>query len=71
MRRGAGRWAPSRSGLETLHDLGSVTKRLVGLLSGLALAGGKVPVLDAVLVDQFPEYPDLAVDPARRRLGMA
>src|SRR5262245_28938283 len=53
---------------ETLHDLRSVTKSVVALLYGIALADGKVPALDAVLVDQFPEYPDLAADPARRRL---
>jgi CubicO group peptidase (beta-lactamase class C family) len=58
-------------GPETLHDLRSVTKSLVGLLYGMALADGKVPPPDAVLVDQFPEYPDLAADPARRRLTVA
>jgi CubicO group peptidase (beta-lactamase class C family) len=58
-------------GPETLHDLRSVTKSLVGLLYGIALADGKVPPPAAVLVDQFPEYPDLAADPARRRLTVA
>jgi CubicO group peptidase (beta-lactamase class C family) len=58
-------------GPETLHDLRSVTKSLVGLLYGIALADGKVPPPDAVLLDQFPEYPDLATDPARRRLTVA
>jgi CubicO group peptidase (beta-lactamase class C family) len=58
-------------GPDTLHDLRSVTKSLVGLLYGTALADGKVPPPDAVLVDQFPEYPDLAADPARRRLTVA
>lgn len=54
-----------------LHDLRSVTKSLVGLLYGIALAEGKVPPLDAALVDQFPEYPDLAADPMRRRITVA
>ncbi len=54
-----------------LHDLRSVTKSLVGLLYGIALAEGKVPPLDAALVDQFPEYPDLAADPMRRRMTVA
>jgi CubicO group peptidase (beta-lactamase class C family) len=58
-------------GPETLHDLLSVTKSIVGLLYGMALADGKVPAPAAVLVDQFPEYPDLAADPARRRLTVA
>jgi CubicO group peptidase (beta-lactamase class C family) len=55
-------------GPDTLHDLRSVTKSIVGLLYGIALDAGKVPPPDAVLVDQFPEHPDLAHDAARRRL---
>jgi CubicO group peptidase (beta-lactamase class C family) len=58
-------------GAETRHDLRSVTKGIVGLLYGMALVDGRVPGLDAVLVDQFPEYPELAVDPTRRRLTLA
>jgi CubicO group peptidase (beta-lactamase class C family) len=58
-------------GPETLHDLRSVTKSIVGLLYGVALADGTVPAPDAILVDQFPEYPDLAADPVRRRLTVA
>jgi CubicO group peptidase (beta-lactamase class C family) len=58
-------------GADTLHDLRSVTKSLVGLLYGIALAEGKVAAPDAVLVDQFPEYPDLAAEPSRRRLTVA
>src|SRR5262249_43805399 len=58
-------------GPERLHDLRSVTKSVVGLLYGLALVDARVPPPDAVLVDQFPEYPDLAADPARRRLTVA
>jgi CubicO group peptidase (beta-lactamase class C family) len=52
-------------GPDTLHDLRSVTKSLVGLLYGIALARGQVPQLDAPLLQQFPEYPDLANDPQR------
>ena len=55
----------------TLHDLRSVTKSIVGLLYGIARAQGVVPPLDAPLVDQFPEYPDLAADPLRRRMTVA
>lgn len=47
-------------GPETLHDLRSVTKSIVGLLYGIALDRGLVPPIDAPLVDQFPEYADLA-----------
>ncbi|CAO3382879.1 serine hydrolase domain-containing protein [Azospirillum argentinense] len=60
---GVVRFAP-----ETLHDLRSVTKSVVGLLYGIALAAGRVPPPDAVLIDQFPEYPDLADVPERRAM---
>jgi len=58
-------------GPDTLHDLRSVTKSLVGLLYGIALDRGFVPPPDAPLLAQFPEYPDLAADPARVRLTIA
>src|SRR4051812_40252865 len=46
-----------------LHNLYSVTKSIVGLLYGVALAEGKVPPPEAPLYAQFPEYADLvAVD---------
>lgn len=56
---------------DTLHDLRSVTKSIVGLLYGIALAEGAVPPLDARLVDQFPNYPELADAPLRRRMTVA
>ncbi len=52
---------------DRLHDLRSVSKSIVGLLYGIALAGGKVPPPDAPLFASFPEYTDLAADPARNR----
>lgn len=55
-------------GPKTLHDLRSVTKSIVGLLYGIALDEGLVPGLDDPLLDQFPEYADLASDPGRRRI---
>ena len=51
-------------GPATLHDLRSVTKSVVGLLYGIALADGAVPPVTASLMAQFPEYDDLA-SPAR------
>jgi len=57
-----------RFGPDTLHDLRSVTKSIVGLLYGIALAAGHVPPPEAKLLTQFPEYPDLAADPARQSL---
>jgi CubicO group peptidase (beta-lactamase class C family) len=57
-----------RFGPDTLHDLRSVSKSIVGLLYGIALAAGRVPPPGANLLDQFPDYPELAGDPARRGL---
>ncbi len=52
---------------DTLHDLRSVSKSIVGLLYGIALADGKVPPPEAPLFASFPEYTDLAADRARNR----
>lgn len=57
-----------RHGSDTLHDLRSVTKSVTSLLYGIALAEGRVPDLGACLVCQFPDYADLADDPARRAI---
>lgn len=56
---------------DTLHDLRSVTKSIVGLLYGIALDRGLVPPPDASLMRQCPEYPDLAGDPQRAHLTVA
>jgi CubicO group peptidase (beta-lactamase class C family) len=53
---------------DKLHDLRSVTKSVVGLVYGIALAAGKVPPPQAKLYDQFPEYADLAREAGRDRL---
>ena len=55
-------------GPDTLHDLRSVTKSVVGLLYGIALGRGIVPPPSARLLAQFPEYPDLVGEPTRSRL---
>ncbi|WP_425064883.1 serine hydrolase domain-containing protein [Reyranella sp.] len=66
-------WARGRSlgtvvfGPDTLHDLRSVSKSIVGLLYGVALAEGKVPPPEAPLLAAFPAYRDLAADPARAK----
>ena len=52
---------------DTLHDLRSVSKSIVGLLYGIALGDGKVPPPDAPLFASYPEYAALAADPARNR----
>jgi CubicO group peptidase (beta-lactamase class C family) len=53
---------------DTLHDLRSVTKSIVGLLYGIALDRGLVPEPDAPLFAQFPEYHDVSADPQRADL---
>ncbi|MFF3437865.1 serine hydrolase domain-containing protein [Streptosporangium sp. NPDC002721] len=52
----------------TLHDVRSITKSVVGLLYGIALADGRVPEPREPLLRHFPEYPDLAEDPRRAAL---
>jgi CubicO group peptidase (beta-lactamase class C family) len=56
-----------RFGPDTLHNLYSVTKSIVALVYGVALAEGKVPPPDAPLYAQFPEYADLVVADERRK----
>ncbi|RVU39763.1 class C beta-lactamase-related serine hydrolase [Hwanghaeella grinnelliae] len=58
-------------GPDTLHDLRSVTKSVVGLLYGIALAEGKVPAPSEPLYAQFPDYPDLMAEPGRDRILVA
>ncbi|WP_428144499.1 serine hydrolase domain-containing protein [Delftia acidovorans] len=53
---------------DSLHDVRSVSKSVVGLLYGMALAEGKVPALGTPLVQAFPAYSDLAADEGRRAI---
>ncbi len=55
-------------GPDVLHDLRSVSKSVVGLAYGIALAQGKVPPPDAKLYAQFPEYADLAAQLGRDKI---
>jgi CubicO group peptidase (beta-lactamase class C family) len=68
-----GRTAPARVtfAAERQHELRSVTKSIVGLLYGIALADGKVPPLDQSLLAQFPQYTDLPDMAQRRRWTIA
>jgi CubicO group peptidase (beta-lactamase class C family) len=52
----------------TLHDVRSVTKSVVALLYGIAWGEGDVPDPAAPLLDQFPEYADLATEPGKAAL---
>jgi CubicO group peptidase (beta-lactamase class C family) len=53
---------------DTLHDLRSCSKSIIGLLYGIALEQGKVPPPEAPLFSAFPEYADLAGKEGRDRL---
>lgn len=53
---------------DTLHDLRSCSKSIVGLLYGIALQQGKVPPPEAPLSTAFPEYADLMSKEGRDRL---
>lgn len=53
---------------ETLHDMRSVSKSIVGLLYGIALDQSKVPPPEAPLYASFPEYAELAGQAGRDRL---
>lgn len=66
--RGRGRVGIVDFGPDDLHDLRSVTKSVVSLLYGIALADGAVPGLETPLLDAFPEHDDLAADEDRQRM---
>ena len=53
---------------DTMHDLRSCSKSIVGLLYGIALQQGKVLPPETPLFDAFPEYADLANSDGRNRL---
>jgi CubicO group peptidase (beta-lactamase class C family) len=55
-------------GPDVIHDMRSISKSVVSLLYGIALADGKVPAPEQPVLDAFPEYADLAGDPQRRRI---
>jgi CubicO group peptidase (beta-lactamase class C family) len=58
-------------GAETPHDLRSVTKCIVGLLYGIALAAGKVPRPEEPLFSFFPDYADIGATGGRDKLTIA
>src|SRR5271154_6826832 len=53
---------------DTIHDLRSCSKSIVGLLYGVALQQGKAPPPEAHLFSAFPEYADLSGKDGRDRL---
>lgn len=56
---------------ESLHDIRSVSKSIVGLLYGIALEDNRVPELSTPILDAFPAYADLAQDDRRRRIRIS
>lgn len=54
-------------GPTTLHDVRSVTKSIVSLLFGIAVADHDIRSLDSPVLDYFPEYTDLQT-PERRKI---
>ena len=51
---------------DSLHDVRSISKSIVGLLYGIALDEGKVPGLDESLMETFPEYKKYASSKRKR-----
>ncbi len=70
-RRGSRSIGDVQFGPEVKHDLRSVSKSIVSLPYGIAVAEGLAAELHQPLMDQFPEYGDLAADPDRRKLTVA
>jgi CubicO group peptidase (beta-lactamase class C family) len=58
-------------GPDSLHDVRSVTKSIVSLLYGIALAAEAVPPPDARLLESFPEYADIPNDERRKCMTVA
>ena len=55
---------------DTMHDLRSCSKSIIGLLYGIALQQGIVPAPETSLFSAFPEYADLANKDGRDRLNI-
>jgi CubicO group peptidase (beta-lactamase class C family) len=65
-RRGSGPIGVVKFGPATLHDVRSVTKSVVSVLFGIAMADGAIKELDTAVLDYFPEYNNLQTAERRR-----
>jgi CubicO group peptidase (beta-lactamase class C family) len=54
---------------DTLHDIRSITKSVISMLFGIAVAEGAIKDLDTPVQDYFPEYPELRT-PERLRIRL-
>jgi CubicO group peptidase (beta-lactamase class C family) len=68
--RGVGEIGRVRFEPDTMHDLRSCSKSIIGLLYGIALQQGIVLPPEAPLFSAFPEYADLADKDGRDRLSI-
>ncbi|MES2164766.1 MAG: serine hydrolase [Pseudomonadota bacterium] len=63
IRRGLGVWPPFAPtvefGPDTLHDVRSIGKSVIGLLVGIEKQRGKIGALTTPVLDYYPEYQDL------------
>ena len=55
---------------DTLHELASVTKSVNATLIGIGLCEGWIDGLEEPVTAFFPEYPDLASEPAKREIRL-
>lgn len=67
--RGRGWLGTVKFGPGTLHDVRSITKSIVSLLFGIAMADGAIRSLDSLVLEYFPEYKDLQT-PERRKIRL-
>ncbi len=56
---------------ESLHDIRSITKSVIGLLYGIALKRNEAPTLATPIFRAYPDYPELPRHPTWREITIA